>query len=177
MVYCSRHNLKADYPSSCLIPSTFLNLWVLVPVTVKQPTRWNNKAHLTVLCKVDGITTNNSLCSLLSTPQTDCGVLVMDTSDSRKARPVASALSAGVLPTNDQITRAHSVFSPCFVESHFPKMHFTWAMSLYSCTISHEKICPFHRTHGLNRPACVKIFPFISMPNDGTGLELRSRLP
>lgn len=87
-------------------------------------------------------------------------------------RPVTSGTSACLSPANDQITRAYSVFLPCFVESHFPKMHFMWAMSLYSCTISHEKICPFHRTHGLNRPACVKIFPFISMPNDVTGLEL-----
>lgn len=45
-------------------------------------------------------------------------------------------------------------------------------MSLYSCTIAHEKICPFHRPHGLNRPACEKIVAFISMPDDVTGLEL-----
>lgn len=45
-------------------------------------------------------------------------------------------------------------------------------MSLYSYTISHEKICSFHCTHGLNQPAGLKIFPFISRPNDVTGLEL-----
>lgn len=60
------HTLKADCPSSCLIPSTFLNLWVLVPLTAKQPIGWNIKAPPLFLWKQDDITSHKP--SALSHP-------------------------------------------------------------------------------------------------------------
>lgn len=60
------HTLKADCPFSCLIPSTFLNLWLLVPLTAKQPIGWNIKAPPHFLWKQDDITSHKP--SALSHP-------------------------------------------------------------------------------------------------------------
>ena len=169
--------LKADCPSSCLIPSVFLNLWLLVPLTAKQPIGWNIKAPPHFLWKQDDITTPKP--SALSHPPHRVTVVfqswIHQIPEEQNQWPLHCQPEFLL-----QMIRSQALtvcFHPALLKAISPKCILTWAMSLYSCTISHEKICPFHRTHGLNRPACVKIFPFISMPNDGTGLELRSRLP